>query len=52
MVQFFINRAGKHLSPSQKRELENAKRILQDKAAKEARKIVVIFPRHVIRPLY
>jgi hypothetical protein len=31
MVQYFINRAGKDLSAAQKKELENAKRILQDK---------------------
>src|SRR5881394_3235573 len=29
MIQFFINRAGKTLSPARKRELEKAKRILQ-----------------------
>ena len=32
MVQFFINRAGKNLSPQRKRELEKAKRLMQDKA--------------------
>ena len=32
MVQFYINRAGKNLPASRKRELEMAKRILQDKA--------------------
>jgi hypothetical protein len=32
MIQFFINRAGKHLPPGRKRELEKAKRILQAKA--------------------
>jgi hypothetical protein len=31
MVQMFINRAGKKLSPERKRELEKAKRILQRK---------------------
>ncbi|HVX10598.1 MAG TPA: DUF3175 domain-containing protein [Pirellulales bacterium] len=31
MVQFYINRAGKNLSASQKRELEKAKEILQEK---------------------
>jgi tRNA(adenine34) deaminase len=31
MVQFYINRAGKDLSPTRKRELEKAKRILQKK---------------------
>ena len=29
MIQFFINRAGKNLSPERKRELEEAKKILQ-----------------------
>ncbi len=32
MIQFFINRAGKNLPAGQKRELEKAKRILQEKA--------------------
>jgi tRNA(adenine34) deaminase len=36
MVQFFINRAGKNLTPTRKHELEKAKRILQDKARKKA----------------
>ncbi len=31
MIQFFINRAGKSLSPERKRELEKAKEILQTK---------------------
>jgi hypothetical protein len=31
MVQLFINRAGKNLEPSRKRELEEAKAILQRK---------------------
>ena len=31
MIQYFINRAGKHLTPMRKKELEKAKRILQDK---------------------
>ncbi len=31
MIQFFINRAGKGLSASRKRELEKAKRLLQAK---------------------
>lgn len=31
MIQFFINRAGKDLSATRKRELEKAKRILQEK---------------------
>jgi tRNA(adenine34) deaminase len=34
MVQFYINRAGKNLPASRKRELEKAKRLLQEKAAK------------------
>ena len=34
MVQFFINRAGKSLPQSRKRELEKAKRILQEMNAK------------------
>lgn len=29
MIQYFINRAGKNLTPSRRRELERAKRILQ-----------------------
>lgn len=35
MVQFFINRAGKNLSETQKNELEKAKVLLQNKAAKQ-----------------
>jgi Protein of unknown function (DUF3175) len=31
MVQFFINRAGKNLSPERKAELEKAKEIMQSK---------------------
>ena len=31
MVQFYINRAGENLSATRKRELEKAKRILQEK---------------------
>ena len=34
MIQFFINRAGKNLSATRKRELEKAKHILQEKRAK------------------
>jgi hypothetical protein len=34
MVQMFINRAGKKLLPERKRELEKAKRILQEMNAK------------------
>src|SRR5262245_38412367 len=36
MIQFFINRAGKSLPKGQKRELEKAKKILQDKRRKES----------------
>jgi tRNA(adenine34) deaminase len=36
MIQFFINRAGKNLSANRRRELETAKRILQDKRRKKA----------------
>jgi tRNA(adenine34) deaminase len=35
MVQFYINRAGKNLTASRKRELEKAKMILQEKAARK-----------------
>ena len=35
MIQFFVNRAGKNLPPQQKRVLEEAKRILQEKARKQ-----------------
>ena len=35
MVQYFINRSGKTLSASRKKELEKAKRLLQEKAAEE-----------------
>jgi Protein of unknown function (DUF3175) len=31
MIQFFINRAGRNLSPTRKKELEKAKRILQSR---------------------
>ena len=34
MIQFFINRAGKNLSATHKRELEKAKKLLQAKVAK------------------
>jgi tRNA(adenine34) deaminase len=34
MVQYFINRAGKELSPSRKRELNKAKEILREKLQK------------------
>ena len=32
MIQFFINRAGKDLSPTRRRELERAKRLLRTRA--------------------
>ena len=35
MIQFFINRAGKNLPPARKRELEKAKKILQEKAGRQ-----------------
>ena len=35
MVQFFINRAGKNLSPERKAELERAKEIMQTKLKNE-----------------
>jgi tRNA(adenine34) deaminase len=35
MIQFFINRAGKNLSPERKEELEKAKRILQQARVRE-----------------
>jgi hypothetical protein len=35
MVQFFINRSGKNLTPQRRRELERAKRILQKMAREE-----------------
>jgi tRNA(adenine34) deaminase len=34
MIQFFINRAGKSLPAARKRELEKAKRILQERSRK------------------
>jgi Protein of unknown function (DUF3175) len=36
MVQFYINRAGENLSTARKRELEKAKKLLQEKAARKA----------------
>jgi tRNA(adenine34) deaminase len=36
MIQFFINRAGKNLPVERKAELEQAKRLLQAKARKQA----------------
>jgi hypothetical protein len=35
MVQFFINRAGKNLSPERKAELEKAKEIMREKLKNE-----------------
>ena len=35
MVQMFINRAGKNLTSSRRKELENAKKILQGKRSAE-----------------
>jgi tRNA(adenine34) deaminase len=35
MVQLFINRAGKNLPPERKRELEKAKKLLQEKQKKK-----------------
>jgi len=37
MIQYFINRGGKNLSLTRRRELEKAKRILQNKKAKPHR---------------
>lgn len=37
MIQYFINRAGKGLPASRKRELEKAKRILQQQPQKKRR---------------
>lgn len=37
MVQFYINRAGKNLSASRKRELERAKQLLQEKIKRKHR---------------
>jgi Protein of unknown function (DUF3175) len=38
MIQYFINRAGKNLSATRKRELEKAKRILQERSRSEKSK--------------
>jgi tRNA(adenine34) deaminase len=35
MIQYFINRAGKNVPATRKRELEKAKKILQDKMHKQ-----------------
>jgi tRNA(adenine34) deaminase len=37
MVQFYINRAGKNLPPSRKKELEKAKEIMRSKLKSEKR---------------
>ncbi len=37
MIQFFINRAGRNLSPARKKALEKAKRILQARAKQRSR---------------
>jgi len=36
MIQYFINRGGKGLTPARKRELEKAKRILQARAREKS----------------
>lgn len=38
MIQMFINRSGKKLSPERRRELEKAKEILQTRLKKEKEK--------------
>ena len=38
MIQYFINRAGRDLSPSRKRELEKAKKMLHVRKAKTKNK--------------
>jgi len=35
MIQYFINRAGKGLSPTRKKELEKAKRLLQERIERQ-----------------
>lgn len=37
MIQFFINRAGKRLSPARRKELEKAKEILRERLKKKRR---------------
>lgn len=39
MIQYFINRAGKSLSPTRRAELERAKRILQRRTATRKRAV-------------
>jgi tRNA(adenine34) deaminase len=38
MIQFFINRAGKKLSPERREELEKAKHILQERLHRQPRR--------------
>ena len=38
MIQYFINRSGKNLPDRRRRELEKAKRILQERAARSKQK--------------
>ena len=38
MIQFFINRAGKTLSAQRRRELEKAKRLLQERLKRRRRR--------------
>ena len=38
MIQYFINRGGKSLSPTRKRELEKAKTILQERRKKTSKR--------------
>jgi tRNA(adenine34) deaminase len=38
MIQYFINRGGKGISATQRRNLEEAKRILQEKSRRQKRK--------------
>jgi hypothetical protein len=38
MIQFFINRAGRNLPARRRRELERAKRILQQRRARQQEK--------------
>jgi Protein of unknown function (DUF3175) len=38
MIQYFINRGGKNLPAARRRELERAKRILQERNARERRR--------------
>jgi hypothetical protein len=38
MIQYFINRAGKGLSTTRKKELQKAKRILQQKRERQMKR--------------